>query len=112
LSHALERGKPNWILVYNINITKIYKHTTASTVWGFFLGGLLLFSFCDIIVHTYVKKNIYIKQGSNDIDLTNIFYIRVRVMVLNATSVISRQSALFVEETEIHGENHRPTTSN
>ena len=79
---------------------------------GIFFGGLLLFSFCDIIVHTYVKKNIYIKQGSNDIDLTNIFYIRVRVMVLNATSVISRQSALFVEETEIHGENHRPTTSN
>jgi hypothetical protein len=112
LSHALERGKPNWILVYNINITKIYKHMTASTVWGFFLGGFLLFSFCDIIIHTYVKKNIYIKQGSNDIDLTSMFFIRVRAMVLNDTSVISRQSVLFVKETEIHGENHRPTTSN
>ena len=112
MSHALERGKPNWILVYNINITKIYKHMTDSTVWVFFLGGFLLFSFCDIIVHTYVKKNIYIKQGSNDIDLTSMFFIRVRAMVLNPASVISRQSALFVEETEIHGENHRPTTSN
>jgi hypothetical protein len=36
----------------------------------------------------------------------------VRVIVLNATfnsiSVISRQSVLLVEETGVHGENHRP----
>ena len=40
---------------------------------------------------------------------------RVRVMVLNATlsniSVISWRSALFVVETGVPGENHRPAIS-
>ena len=41
--------------------------------------------------------------------------VGVRVMVFNATfndiSVISWQSVLLGEETEVPGENHRPTTS-
>ena len=40
---------------------------------------------------------------------------KVSVMLVNATfnniSVILLQSALLVEETRVHGENHRPVTS-
>jgi hypothetical protein len=41
--------------------------------------------------------------------------VRVRFMVFNVTfnniSVISWRSALLVEETGVHGENHRPVAS-
>jgi uncharacterized DUF497 family protein len=42
-------------------------------------------------------------------------YVRVRLMVFSATfnniSVISMRSVLLVEETGVHGENHRPVAS-
>ena len=46
---------------------------------------------------------------------TKIVIVRARIMKLNATfnniSVISSQSVLLIEETEVLGENHRPAAS-
>jgi hypothetical protein len=60
-----------------------------------------------------VRSSNNIKQGSNDIDLVNNFYIMVKVMVFNATfnniSVI--RGSQFYCWRNVHGENHRPAAS-
>jgi hypothetical protein len=52
------------------------------------------------------------KQKQFNAWLDHMFWVRVRVMVLNATfnniSIISSRPVLLVEETGGHGENYRP----
>jgi hypothetical protein len=70
-------------------------------------------------IHGYFKSKQKVRISMN-ITLnkchpSNQPYIRVKVMVFNATfnniSVISWWSVLLVEETEVHGDNHWPVVS-
>ena len=64
-----------------------------SAIW-FFIAQKLLFA------NQYVRKFHKIKKTKNLKDAT-----------FNNISVISWQSVLLVQETRVHGENHRPAAS-
>jgi hypothetical protein len=59
-----------------------------------------------------ITKFVLFPEGTLVALVQYVIVIKVRVMVFNTTfnniSAISWQSVLLVEETGVHGENHRP----